>query len=259
MDLSATTVKGYNLIGDAETGIGSYYASGSSIRFDSTATSYRYAICNVKQYTTYYADRYCRFWILARNDGSVVSSGNIGRRVFDSGEATKLYLTYESADWGLGVKVSEAMYGVYGGLKKPSFIGGYNSLALSNRYACSLPKRSLKKTVGYPFTIYKDSVFSTPIYKWRVGSGNLTDDNNVNITANATQYAVNGYYYEVYDNNMALIDSLKPRTVTAKALSLSNCTAMVIGDSIIERGQITQTMLDEFESAGKTLTLLGTR
>lgn len=262
-DLTSVTVKGYNLVPNAiSDGTGAYYASGSNIVFQASYTTYHYVILKVKPNTIYTLNRACRWWVLASDSDAVITSGAADRRIFSTGNATKLYLTVANVVWTAGITVVEGYHGCGSGLQRPSFVGGFNALGLENRYACALPRIMLRYTVGYPYTIYKDSAVSLASFRLDIGgSSSMVRDNDDNVTTQATSSgsSTNGYTYSVYDSNLATIDRLLPTTSSAKAKNLRDTTCLVIGDSTVAYNHMTQAMLDEFSAADKTLTLLGTR
>ena len=262
-DLTPITVKGYNLIPNAiSDGTGAYYTSGSNIVFQESYTTYHYIILKVKPNTIYTASCGCRWWILTSDSDAIITSGAESKQIFSTGNATKLYLTVANVNWNVGITVVEGYHGCDSGLMRPSFVGGFNFLGLENRYACALPRIMLRETVGYTYTIYKDSAISLAGLRLVIsGSSAFIRDSDDNLTAPAASAgsATNGYTYAVYDGNLATIDRLLPRTLTTKAKNLRDTTCLVIGDSTVAYNHMTQAMLDEFTAADKTLTLIGTR
>ena len=261
-DLTSVTVKGYNLIPNAiSDGTGAYYASGNRVVFEASYTSYHYVILKVKPNTIYTLNRTCRWWILASDSDAVITSGAADRRIFSTGNATKLYLTVANTNWNAGITVVEGYHGCNSGLMRPLFVGGFNALGLENRYACALPRTALRSTVGYPYTIYKDSALSLAGLRLVINGGAFVSDNEDNQTAQAASAtsSSNGYAYSVFDANLATIDRLLPTTAITRAKNLRDTTCLVIGDSTVAYNHMTQAMLDEFSAANKTLTLLGTR
>lgn len=263
VDLALKTPKGYNIIGEGIDGVGGYYYSSGKINFNATYTTYHYVIVPVKKNTTYVSSRGCRWWILTKADGTVLSYGASTKRIFETGEAEKLYITYANADWNLGATVYEGEYGTYESILKPDFVGGFNALGLAHRYGCALPKRTLRGTVGYPYKIYKDSAVALPLFQMFLSGRESSKDaeGNVNFACTASGSTTNAYNYSVYDTNYACVERVKSYGGETKTLNLSDCTVLVIGDSTVARdsGAMTQVMLDEFTAAGHTLTLIGTR
>lgn len=262
-DLTSVTVKGYNLVPNAiSDGTGAYYASGSNITFNESYTTYHYVILKVKPNTIYTLNRTCRWWILTSDSDAVITSGAADRRIFSTGNATKLYLTVANVSWNAGIVVVEGYHGCDSGLIRPSFVGGFNALGLENRYACALPRIRLRMSVGYPFTIYKDSALSLAGLRLAIGGSSQfarDNDDNLTIQAASADSSTNGYAYSVYDSNLATIDRLLATDANTKAKNLRDTTCLVIGDSTVAYNHMTQAMLDEFTAADKALTLLGTR
>lgn len=261
----AVTPKGYNLLKNCESGVGAYYASGNTISYMADST-FRYFIMDVKKNTVYYFTFGTpRFYILVDENGNVVGSGNGGvyTTYLETGDAVKLYFTQYASDVSAGVVgVIEGYCGTLDGLQKPSFVSDVSLLLQNNKYACAMPRKELLFTQGIEETIYLKNMFSLNpdlLNAYLLVPEGARTEKGFNYTNVHTNNSVNGYRFKVYDSAMAKVDSvdLCPFKVIAK--NLSSCSALVLGDSQIEQGRITQNMLDTFTADGKTLTLLGTR
>ena len=136
-----------------------------------------------------------------------------------------------------------------------------NASALSEnaRYYEAIPETAYS-TVGKAFKIFYNNVLSLPDLKISFYvPETLTKkcyDNRIEITA-----PIPGDFvipWRIYDSEYALVDSGEMLFVAREA-ELKNATALVLGDSTVNEGFITQNLLDTYEKNGKTLTLLGTR
>ena len=260
-------VKGFNLLETSDNGVGAYYASGSSIVFNSSYTSYHYAVMPVEENTDYYIrmpdyDSPIRWWILADDDDAVISSGtNLRLGILNTGNATKLYLTMSATYWAQNPIVAKGNGGVTAGQEKPDFLDGINSNIMDNKYGCAMPPFEIFATVGYPVVFYLKNILGLESNKFAIKQNssftNTGDGFRYNPPTPATN--INGYGFRVYDSNYSLIQQLPNSFETVRAKNLSSCSALVIGDSTVAQNTMTQKMLDEFTADGKTLTLLGTQ
>lgn len=268
-------VKGYNLIPLAETGVGAYYASGNRMSFSPSYDTYNYAIIPVKEETRYYINRNPRWWGITDANGVVKASGTgltpVTKRYVDvPTDGTTLYLTYNGSDWRqeatygtqFAIIVAEGLNGASSSHKAPDFVTGITQRMRKTTYACALPKAPLRGTVGIEQKWYQKNMFSV-------------DGNYASISASATDMAYNykwqsftpnsagersnGFYSIIYDDQMVLVDQLSAVTEYFYADNVADASALVIGDSTVDAGRETQTMLDMWTERGKTLTLLGTR
>ncbi|MBQ6935039.1 MAG: hypothetical protein IJN49_00695 [Clostridia bacterium] len=136
-----------------------------------------------------------------------------------------------------------------------------NASALSEnaRYYEAVPETAYA-TVGEPFKIFYNNVLSLPGLKISFYvPETLTKkcyNNRIEITAQIPGDFVIPWC--VYDDEYVMVDSGEMLFV-ARETELKNVTALVLGDSTVNEGFVTQNMLDTFEENGKTLTLLGTR
>lgn len=137
---------------------------------------------------------------------------------------------------------------------------------LKNHYACALPYQSiLRMTVGIPEMWYSANCI-TPSGFIDVGAGSeyAKEANKGTVFPNETAVnSVNGFSWHMYDDLLVLIASEtgtagvgRARRIVAE--NLQNCSVLVIGDSTVAFGTMTQYMLDYFNNKEKTLTLLGT-
>jgi len=138
---------------------------------------------------------------------------------------------------------------------------GINAFALSEnaRYYESIPEIAYA-TVGEPFEIYYNNVLSLPSLKVAFDVPQELKksyhDNKIAIKAEMPGDFI--VPWRVYDSEYVLVDSGEMKLIV-RELNLKDLTGVVIGDSTIEAGVITQTMYDVFEENGCELTLLGTR
>ncbi len=135
------------------------------------------------------------------------------------------------------------------------------ALALSEnaRYYEAIPEVA-HATVGVPFKIYYNNILSLPnlkvVFNVPEELKKSYYDNKIEITAElAGDFTIP---WRVYDSEYVLVDSGE-MLFMARDAELSNATALVIGDSTVKAGIITENLLDYYEENGKKLTLLGTR
>ena len=130
---------------------------------------------------------------------------------------------------------------------------------IAKYYYCSLPEK-IHITVGQTAKIYFDNLCSLPGMSIRfkpvasLTSKYLKDHFEIT-AASAGSYIV---YWYIYDNNYQRVQNGE-LTVIATEMNLTDTTVLVLGDSTVNAGKVTQTMLDVFNGNGKNLTLLGTR
>lgn len=262
------TVKGTNLIPISETGVGAYVRNGNSIVFFSSYTSYRYAIIDVKKNTRYYVNYNPRWWILTDGNDNVIDGAQYltpaSKRYIDTGNATKLYYSDEVASWSAGIIVAEGVTGTRDNLQQTSLLKPINQLMLDGWYACALSKYRIYFTVGINEKFYYKNILSLPeenTVDLKVSNMETYDEDGVFISVNAVG-AFNNYLFTVYDQNLSIVEqNVNGQFGNRYADNVSNCSALLIGDSTIERdsAKIGQTLLDAFTARGKTITLLGTR
>ncbi|MBR2875826.1 MAG: hypothetical protein IKC01_01680 [Clostridia bacterium] len=134
-----------------------------------------------------------------------------------------------------------------------------NALSENAKYYESVPE-IVYATVGKPYIIYYNNVVSLPGIKIVF---NIPQELKKNYYTNRIVIAANGagdytIPWRVYDSEYVLIDSGEMKFV-ARESNLKNMTGMVFGDSTVNAGIVTETMLEAFEDSGKKLTLIGTR
>ena len=147
--------------------------------------------------------------------------------------------------------------------------GTMNSLALANRYACSMPLTRFRQTVGIAETFYGKTARTpdeTTFLLVDVGierQERVTADNihfpNAEAFSSANGFNWRMYdsaYAEIYNNLTSQYANGFPRSIIAE--NLSSCTLLAIGDSTVDQDTMTQKLLDHFTAKGATLTLLGT-
>ena len=264
---SEENVKGYNLWKTGKTGVGAYYYSGG-INYQPSYTSYRYIITPVKKNTLYKLSVPCRWYILTDDNDNMIANGeSIGARYLNTGEATRLYYTvsamYVSDDPILNQTIiAEGVHGTQKGLENKEYIKGLTQNMHEGLYACALPPFFVRFTVGVPETFYVKNILALDCnyVSLQVGSKATRVEKGFAIGVESAATA-NGYLYSVYDENLALIENNgnMEDSVIIKADNISNCSAIVIGDSTVAQNTMTQKIIDGFTTRNKTLTLLGTR
>ena len=262
------SVKGSNLIPVSETGIGAYIRSGSNVTFQPSYTTFRYAIVPVKKNTRYFVNYFPRWWILTDDDDVVIDGAQYfapqKKAYIDTGNATRFYYTAEQYKWNSGVIISEGVTGRTGNIQQTELLEPLNQLSHDNFYACSLPKNYIYFTVGLSEKFYFRNMLALPdvnMVELGVGGFATREIDGVTITP-ASAGAFNNYLFTTYDSNLSVIEqNVNGQFGRRYADNVASCSALIIGDSIVEKnsGKIGQTMLDAFTSRGKTLTLLGSR
>ena len=137
---------------------------------------------------------------------------------------------------------------------------------LKNGYAVALPKTKFRQTVGIPCTWYKQNMATPSSLYVYVNAGYSRSLNNADAftfnteTAGATN---NGYVWYEYDTLMNLLYKFDSGTgsgeaTVVKALNLSDCSLLAIGDSTVDHDIMTAKLLSVFMENGHTITLLGT-
>ena len=136
-----------------------------------------------------------------------------------------------------------------------------NASALSEnaRYYEAVPETAYS-TVGEPFKIYYNNILSLPGLKIVFNVPEILKkscyENRIEITAQCPGDFV--IPWRVYDSEYILVDSGEMLFV-ARELKLKDATGLVLGDSTVNAGVVTQSMLNVYEKNGKNLKLLGTR
>jgi len=259
------TVKGFNVVKAGIDGVGAYYSSnGSTITFDGSATSYHYAIIPVKKNTRYYTNVKASYWILVNEGETIVSYGSWYNKFFiDTGNAVKLYYTIDIGSWNAGLIIAEGMSGTSANVSKPSFIQGLNQLMADSWFAAALPFPKIRFTQGLEEKLYYHNMIALSIndINLNIGGQATKQDDGVVYNPVSTVSDGNGYFYTVYDSNMSIVaNSVNGSTnrIYVVADNVQNCSALIIGDSIIAYGGIGQQLLSMFAERNKTITLLGT-
>lgn len=134
-----------------------------------------------------------------------------------------------------------------------------SALSKNARYYESIPE-TVYATVGEPFKIFYNNILSLPdlkiVFNVPMELERSYYDNRIEITSQIPgDFVVS---WRVYDNEYILVESGKMLFVV-REMELENATGLVLGDSTVNAGVLTQTLLDIYEENGKTLTLLGTR
>ncbi len=133
-----------------------------------------------------------------------------------------------------------------------------SALSDGARYYESIPK-IVYATVGEPFKIYYNNILSLPglkiVFNVPEEINRRCYDNRIEILSQiAGDFVVS---WRVYDSEYVLVDSGEMLFIV-RELSLKSATGLVIGDSTVNAGVVTQTLLDIYAENGKNLTLLGT-
>lgn len=274
-DMSQSTVDGYNLLKVAENGVGAYYASGSTLRYEPSYTTYHYAIMPVEPNSRYYVSNNPRWWVLTDDNNAVLSSGTgfspATKRFIDTGNATKLYYTIDNGSWNreatYGVKFalivskSNVGSGARNNVSKPEWLNGLSQRMCDSKYAFAFNRAGLKFTKNANKKYYFKNLLALDSNYAMVSTDAIyveeTTKDYVSITYSTTgEKAMVGF---VYDVNLSLVEQQSDIKVNVADDNLSNCSALVIGDSTVGQNVMTQKMLDAFTERDKTLTLLGTR
>lgn len=273
--LHDVTVDGYNLIKIAEHGVGAYYASGSTLTFNASYTDYHYAIMPVEPNSRYYVSANPRWWVLTDDNNNVLSSGAgfnpYTKRYIDTGNATKFYCTIDNGSWNsetvygpryaIIVAKSNSGSGARDNVSKPEWLSGISQRMCDSKYAFAFNRARLKFTKNANKKFYfknllaLDSDYATVTVDAMAMESTTKDYISVTYT-NTGEKAIVGY---VYDANLSLVEQQSDIKVNVANDNLSNCSALVIGDSTVEQNVMTQKMLDAFTTRNKTLTLFGTR
>ena len=143
---------------------------------------------------------------------------------------------------------------------------GISTSDLKNQYACALPKRKLRQTVGLNEKWYKKSMITPETELICVNAGyNFTtaEEDGFVITNTSASTGNNGYVWYAYDGLFNQIFNFDYGTgwgapMVRQAENLSGCSLLAIGDSTIDHDHITGKLLSHFTEKGKTITLLGT-
>lgn len=148
------------------------------------------------------------------------------------------------------------------------FVTSEAESALNNikggNYACSLPISEYFMTVGIPESWYYKSCLTTEYNKVNIATGNIgkRENDKVYFANTETHYGNNGYQWSFYDSMLNLLKSEKGAGAgyarNTKALNLSNCSLLAIGDSTVDHDVMTAKIKSFFTENGKEITLLGT-
>ena len=137
-------------------------------------------------------------------------------------------------------------------------------LANSNEVTC-VTRTNFLQTVGYDHEFFYDSIYFPTGYHMRLASDvskNAKQYRETGVYINPTGEMINdsGYGWTLYNTHGRIVDRVTRQYAINRALSLSNCSCLAIGDSTIdqESSGVVKHMYDIFTEAGKTLTLLGT-
>ena len=272
--LTTVTVDGYNLIKIAEHGVGAYYASGSKLTFNASYTTYHYAIMPVEPNSRYYVSNNPRWWVLTDDNDTILSSGTgfnpTTKKFIETGNATKFYYTIDSNSWN-----SEATYGrqfaiivtksnngsgSLDNVSKPEWLSGLSQRMCDSRYAFAFPRIKALFTLNAVKKYYLKNLLAldSNYVTITVDSRFVHERTKEYLALKFTSTGENSIWANIYDNNLSLVEQQSKISAIVKSDNLSNCSALVIGDSTVAQNTMTQKMLDTFTAKDKTLTLLGT-
>lgn len=125
---------------------------------------------------------------------------------------------------------------------------------------CSIPKYAHAKT-GDEFRVYFRNVISLESAKLWVGSHSdlVTRYYEDYLSIIPTSDGVHDLKWKLYDDGGNLLDSGVLTIIASAKTATKTTTALVIGDSTVNAGVMTQAVMDLFADDGATLNLLGTR
>lgn len=125
---------------------------------------------------------------------------------------------------------------------------------------CSLPKYAHAKT-GDEFRVYFRNVISLASAKLWVGSHSnlVTRYYEDYLSIIPTVEGNHDLKWKLYDEGGNLLDSGVLTIISSAKTATKTTTALVIGDSTVNAGVMTQAVMDLFANDGATLNLLGTR
>lgn len=154
----------------------------------------------------------------------------------------------------------------YGFVKDAVESGEITTQNLKNGYAYALPKTKFRQTVGIPCTWYRSSMATPPSIYTYVNAGytrTVNTDTAFSFGTDAADSTNNGFVWYEYDTLMHLLYKFDNNTgygapTVVKALNLSNCSLLAIGDSTVDHDTMTAKLLSYFTEHGHTITLLGT-
>lgn len=268
-----STVAGTNLIPISADGVGAYYRSGTNITYNASYTDYHYVVIDVKPNTRYFISTNPRWWVLGGSDGKAISGeasfSPSTKKFIDTGNAVKLYLTYSNSIWNSAavygtpftLQVSEGNYGALENETRLSSVSNLSPNVMAKRYACAMPITMFMATVGIDIDIYYANALALNNIMQiilNISNQNIYKDHHHFEFASAT--ANIPYSFAIYDENFEEIQFLRRADVARVfADNVSDCSALVIGDSTVEQNTMTQKMLDGFTERSHTLTLLGTQ
>lgn len=173
------------------------------------------------------------------------------------------YTTYFDSYKVLGTNmVTEESNAVLSSLVNKTF----DTADMANRYACALPRTTLRMTVGLPEKWYYNSAITPESTKLSISAGlqyAAQKNEYIEFLNTSAVTSVNGYMWTWYDMMLTLIDRADgsagygfKRNIIAE--SLSNCSLLCIGDSTVDHDTMTATILSHFAEKEVTCTLLGT-
>lgn len=138
---------------------------------------------------------------------------------------------------------------------------------IRNNFGCAVPSQyRFRMTVGLPETWYYKNCVTPPTAQISIGVGEEYGryaEKGKYFPNETALSSANGYTWTMMDELLVKVSEYKGgagyggvRRIIAE--NLSNCSALVIGDSTVDFDTMTQYMLDYFTAKNKTITLLGT-
>lgn len=258
-----SVVSGYDLKSESgvETGAGAYYWSGGRPYLNTSGsygTDYTYFIFPVNKNSVYSVSVTPRWLILVDENGGKVTEDVTGKMI-QTGNAVKLYITISNA-YVSSFAISEG-YLANKVIKKALSI----ETQTESHHGNSMAMDTMYFTVGMPETLHYNNILALPSDKLECITScdgqDSHDEKGISITPVRTfSNTGNAVRMLQYDNDLNLIYQPDNTGLVIKALSLQDCSALVIGDSTVGSwGLMTEQMLNVFDENNKILTLLGTQ
>lgn len=260
--LGTKVAYGFNIKAEngVETGAGAYYwQSGAPYKNTSGSygTDYTYFIFPVNKNSVYSVSIAPRWMILVDENGGKVSETVTGKMIH-TGNAVKLYFTLYNSQLSQ-FAISEG-YTANRANKSVLAIAPQEE----SHHGNSMPMDTMLFSTGIAEKLYYNNILALDTDKVAIiiscDGQDSHDEYGITITpTSAFSNPSNAVRIKQYDSDLNLIYEPQWSGLEIKSLNLQNCSAIVIGDSTVNFGVMTQQMLDKFTELGKTLTLLGTR
>ena len=273
VQLQYETSPNENIVLNSDNGTGAWYASGSSMVFNASYTSFHYAVIPLEPNTDYIVNQLgnFRWWAFTKN-GVVTSSGqNQTFYAFNSGENDTAYFTITNSYWSDTIDNPDGTYpfivakGTHGNNNHNKNLVGANGLSQNNMrglFSVALPKRGWSLTQGIPVKLYVANILGLSKNTISLGYGSnasINDKKSITINTETASQGFNTqmYKYSVYDDNMCLVARREATSGRIFADNLQNCSVLIIGDSTVNNTAIR--LNANFAARNKTVTLLGTQ